>query len=57
MNMQRCGEEEILAAIDNNEKINLILVKRNSETAKLQKILEYAESSNIKIIFGSEINF
>ena len=54
MNMQRCGEEEILAAIDNNEKINLILVKRNSETAKLQKILEYAESSNIKIIFGSE---
>jgi 23S rRNA (guanosine2251-2'-O)-methyltransferase len=54
MNMQRCGEDEILAAIDNNENISLILVKRDSETAKLQKILEYAESSGIKIIFGSE---
>jgi 23S rRNA (guanosine2251-2'-O)-methyltransferase len=54
MNMQRCGEDEILAAIDNNENISLILVKRDSETAKLQKILEYAENSGIKIIFGSE---
>ena len=54
MNMQRCGEDEILAAIDNNENISLILVKRDSETAKLQNILEYAESSDIKIIFGSE---
>lgn len=54
MNMQRCGEDEILAAIDNNENISLILVKRDSETAKLQNILEYAESSGIKIIFGSE---
>ena len=53
-NMQRCGEDEILAAIDNNENISLILVKRDSETAKLQNILEYAESSGIKIIFGSE---
>ena len=54
MNMQRCGEDEILAAIDNNENISLILVKRDSETPKLQNILEYAESSGIKIIFGSE---
>ena len=54
MNMQRCGEDEILAAIDNNENISLILVKRDSENAKLQNILEYAESSGIKIIFGSE---
>ena len=54
MNMQRCGEDEILAAIDNNENISLILVKRDSETTKLQNILEYAESSGIKIIFGSE---
>ena len=54
MNMQRCGEDEILAAIDNNENITLILVKRDSETTKLQNILEYAESSGIKIIFGSE---
>ena len=54
MNMQRCGEDEILAAIDNNENISLILVKRDSETAKLRNILEYAESSGIKIIFGSE---
>ena len=54
MNMQRCGEDEILAAIDNNENISLILVKRGSENAKLQNILEYAESSGIKIIFGSE---
>ena len=54
MNMQRCGEDEILAAIDNNENISLILVKRDSETPKLQNILEYAESSGVKIIFGSE---
>ena len=54
MNMQRCGEDEILAAIDNDENISLILVKRDSETTKLQNILEYAESSGIKIIFGSE---
>ena len=54
MNMQRCGEDEILAAIDKNEKISLILVKRDSETVKLQNILEYAKSSGIKIIFGSE---
>jgi 23S rRNA (guanosine2251-2'-O)-methyltransferase len=54
MNMQRCGEDEILAAIDNNENISLILVKRDSETQKLQNILEYAESSGVKIIFGSE---
>ena len=54
MNMQRCGEDEILAAIDNKENISLILVKRDSEAAKLQNILEYAESSGIKIIFGSE---
>ena len=54
MNMQRCGEDEILGAIDNNENITLILVKRDSETTKLQNILEYAESSGVKIIFGSE---
>ena len=57
MNMQRCGEDEILAAIDNNENISLILVKRDSETTKLQNILEYAESSGIKIILAPRMTF
>ena len=44
MNMQRCGEDEVLAAFENNENVSLILVKRDSDSPKLQEILEYAES-------------
>ncbi|MDE0953461.1 MAG: hypothetical protein OR994_02175 [Candidatus Poseidoniales archaeon] len=54
MNMQRCGEDEILAAIANNEHIGLILVKRESKSSKLEQILKYAQDSEIKIIQGSE---
>jgi 23S rRNA (guanosine2251-2'-O)-methyltransferase len=54
MNMQRCCEDEVLAAFENNENVSLILVKRDSSSPKLQEILEYAESSEIKIIHGSE---
>jgi 23S rRNA (guanosine2251-2'-O)-methyltransferase len=54
MNMQRCGENEVLSAFENNENISLILVKRDSSSPKLREILEYAESLKIKIIHGSE---
>ena len=54
MNMQRCGEDEVLAAIEGDEKISLILVKRDATSIKLTKIISYAEKSDIKIIHGSE---
>ena len=54
MNMQRCGEDEVLSAFENNENISLILVKRESSSSKLREILGYAESLKIKIIHGSE---
>ena len=54
MNMQRCGEDEVLAAFENNENVSLILVKRDSSSPKLREILGYAESLKIKIIHGSE---
>jgi tRNA G18 (ribose-2'-O)-methylase SpoU len=54
MNMQRCGEDEVLAAIEDDEKISLILVKRDATSIKLTKIISYAEKSDIKIIHGSE---
>ena len=52
--MQRCGEDEVLRAIEKNEVIDLILVKRDSDTSKLEGILEYAKSNDVKIIYGSE---
>ncbi len=52
--MQRCGENEVLSAFENNENISLILVKRDSSSPKLREIIEYAESLKIKIIHGSE---
>ncbi len=52
--MQRCGEDEVLLAFENNENISLILVKRESSSSKLREILGYAESLKIKIIHGSE---
>jgi|TARA_B110000444_G_scaffold37195_1_gene32700 tRNA G18 (ribose-2'-O)-methylase SpoU len=54
MDMQRCGEDEILTAIENNEEISLILVKRDTVSTELMKIISYAEKSEIKIIYGSE---
>jgi|TARA_B110000116_G_scaffold115679_1_gene100456 23S rRNA (guanosine2251-2'-O)-methyltransferase len=54
MSMQRCGEDEVLAAIEDDEKISLILVKRDTTSIKLTKIISYAEKSDIKIIHGSE---
>lgn len=54
MNMQRCGEDEVLRAIEKNEVIDLILVKRDSDSSKLEGILEYAKSNDVKIIYGSE---
>ncbi len=54
MSMQRCGEDEVLAAIEDDEKISLILVKRDATSIKLTKIISYAEKSDIKIIHGSE---
>jgi tRNA G18 (ribose-2'-O)-methylase SpoU len=54
MNMQRCGEDEILASIESDEKIDLLLVKRGSTSEKLKEILEFAEKLEIKVIQGSE---
>ena len=54
MNMQRCGEDEVIRAIEKNEVIDLILVKRDSDSSKLEGILEYAKSNDVKIIYGSE---
>ena len=56
MNMQRCGEDEVLRAIEKNEVIDLILVKRDSDTSKLEGILEYAKSNDVKIIYLSLIH-
>ncbi len=52
--MQRCGEDEVLASIEKNEHIDLLLVKRDSVSDKLGKILEFAEKLDIKVIQGSE---
>jgi len=52
--MQRCGVEEILESLDNEEKLTLILVKRGARSTKLQQLISIAEERGIKVIQGSE---
>jgi 23S rRNA (guanosine2251-2'-O)-methyltransferase len=54
MSMQRCGEQEVLTSIEDGEDVNLILIKRDSESPLISKILNYAEELAIKVIYGSE---
>ena len=54
MSMQRCGEQEVLTSIEDGEDVNLILIKRGSESPLISKILNYAEELAIKVIYGSE---
>ena len=54
MSMQRCGEQEVLTSIEYGEDVNLILIKRDSESPLISKILNYAEELAIKVIYGSE---
>ena len=54
MSMQRCGEQEVLTSIEDGEDVNLILIKRDSESLLISKILNYAEELAIKVIYGSE---
>jgi 23S rRNA (guanosine2251-2'-O)-methyltransferase len=52
--MQRCGEKEVLTSIEGGEDVNLILIKRDSQSPLISKILNYAEELAIKVIYGSE---
>tara|TARA_B100001123_G_scaffold84674_2_gene96964 strand:- start:2435 stop:3154 length:720 start_codon:yes stop_codon:yes gene_type:complete len=52
--MQRCGVEQVLGAIQENENISLILVKRDAQSIELKQIVSIAEKRGIKIIQGSE---
>jgi 23S rRNA (guanosine2251-2'-O)-methyltransferase len=54
MSMQRCGEKEVLTSIEDGEDVNLILIKRDSQSPLISKILNYAEELAIKVIYGSE---
>ena len=54
MSMQRCGEQEVLTSIEDGEDVNLILIKRDSESPLISKILNYSEELAIKVIYGSE---
>ena len=52
--MQRCGIEQVLEAIQRNEDISVILVKRDAQSNDLEKIISIAEKRGIKVIHGSE---
>ncbi len=54
MSMQRCGESEVLASIEDGEDVSLILIKRSAESDKITRILEYARELSINVIYGSE---
>ena len=54
MSMQRCGGDEVLKSIEDGEEVSLILVKRDTQSIKISKILNYAEELAIRVIYGSE---
>ena len=54
MSMQRCGGDEVLKSIEDGEEVTLILVKRDTQSIKISKILNYAEELAIRVIYGSE---
>ena len=54
MSMQRCGEDEVLKSIEDGDDVSLILIKRDTESPLISKILNYADELAIKVIYGSE---
>ena len=54
MSMQRCGEDEVLTSIEDGDDVSLILIKRDTESPLISKILNYADELAIKVIYGSE---
>ena len=54
MSMQRCGEYEVLTSIEDGDDVSLILIKRDTESPLISKILNYADELAIKVIYGSE---
>ena len=54
MSMQRCGGDEVLKSIEDGEEVSLILIKRDAQSIKISKILNYAEELAIRVIYGSE---
>ncbi|GIS92005.1 MAG: hypothetical protein CM1200mP21_03000 [Candidatus Poseidoniales archaeon] len=51
--MQRCGIEEVSAALD-SEDITLILARRDSQDSEVVRLCELAESKGITVIEGSK---
>ena len=51
--MQRCGIEEVSAALD-SEDVTLILARRDSEDTGVARLCELAESKGIIVIEGSK---
>jgi ribosomal protein L7Ae-like RNA K-turn-binding protein len=51
--MQRCGVEEVTAALD-SEDVTLLLVLRDSEDEEVARLRELAESSGIPVREGSK---
>ena len=53
--MQRCGVEEVAAALD-SEDVTLLLVLRDSEDEEVTRLRELAESKGIPVREGSKID-
>ena len=51
--MQRCGIEEVGAALD-SEDVTLILARRDSEDSEVARLCELAQSKGITVIEGSK---
>ena len=51
--MQRCGVDEVSAALD-SENVTLLLILRNSEDEEVARLRELAESRGIPVREGSK---
>ena len=54
MSMQRCGLDEVRAALDSGESISLILVNREHDNEEVSGLVSAAEEAGIRVIKGSE---
>ena len=54
MSMQRCGLDEVRAALDSVESISLILVNREHDNEEVSGLVSAAEEAGIRVIKGSE---
>ena len=52
--MQRCGLDEVRAALDSVESISLILVNREHDNEEVSGLVSAAEEAGIRVIKGSE---